>query len=178
MHQADVRAMALVAVLALSLWAPTQADPRADEAPEKAAIAKVIDASIGWFKTKDFDLLFTSLAEDPDFFIFHPDSKSTIRSGEEFRKYSALFRNPDVKYSRHAVRDLRIHLSRLADAAWYSAMLDDCSEYKGKESCWNDCRWTGVLEKQEGRWIIVQMHFSFAADKVAEEAAAKAKEGK
>jgi hypothetical protein len=25
-------------------------------------------------------------------------------------------------------------------------------------------RWTGVLEKREGKWLIVQMHFSFASD--------------
>jgi hypothetical protein len=44
-----------------------------------------------------------------------------------------------------------------------------CGEWNGKPSCWKDTRWTGVLEKREGRWVIVQMHFSFAKDKVLQE---------
>ena len=39
--------------------------------------------------------------------------------------------------------------------------------------CWKDTRWTGVLERRNGEWLIVQMHFSFAADKVLEEAKRK-----
>jgi hypothetical protein len=38
---------------------------------------------------------------------------------------------------------------------------------------WKDTRWTGVLEKRNGKWLIVQMHFSFASDKVAAEVKAK-----
>jgi hypothetical protein len=48
-------------------------------------------------------------------------------------------------------------------------MLEDCGEYKGKPSCWSDCRYSGVLEKRDGRWVIVQAHFSLASDKVIEE---------
>ena len=28
---------------------------------------------------------------------------------------------------------------------------------------WKNTRWTGVLEKREGRWVMAQQHFSFAA---------------
>ena len=37
-----------------------------------------------------------------------------------------------------------------------------------------DTRWTGVLERRDGRWLIIQMHFSFAADKVKAEVLAAA----
>jgi len=36
-----------------------------------------------------------------------------------------------------------------------------------------DTRWTGVMEKRAGRWLIVQMHFSFDAAKVAARVKAK-----
>jgi hypothetical protein len=26
-------------------------------------------------------------------------------------------------------------------------------------------RWTGVLEKKEGKWLIMQMHFSFPVER-------------
>ncbi|MEW5983137.1 MAG: nuclear transport factor 2 family protein [Acidobacteriota bacterium] len=36
--------------------------------------------------------------------------------------------------------------------------------YKGQPASWEDTRWTGVLEKRDGRWVIVQQHFSFATE--------------
>jgi len=54
--------------------------------------------------------------------------------------------------------------------AWFSAILDDCGEFKGRAGCWKDTRYTGVLEKREGKWVFCQMHFSFAVDKVRAEA--------
>lgn len=37
-------------------------------------------------------------------------------------------------------------------------------------------RWTGVLEKRDGRWVIVQMHGSLEADKVLKNAETKKSE--
>jgi ketosteroid isomerase-like protein len=135
---------------------------------EKQAIAKAVDAGIGWFATKDFDLLFRTMADDPDLFFFSPDSKGTIHGIEAFRKQSAIWRDPGSKYLSHAVRDLRIHLHGSGEVAWFSAILDDCGEYGGQKGCWKDTRWTGVLEKRDGRWVIMQQHFSFASDHVRE----------
>lgn len=49
----------------------------------RAAIAQVIDDSIGWFEDKDFDRLFRALADDPDLFMFQPGSTGTIRGIEQ-----------------------------------------------------------------------------------------------
>jgi len=166
----------LLGILALAGGVVSGAGRAADVASDKAEIARVIDSSIGWFKTKDFDLLFRVLPDDPEFFIFHPDSRTTVRGGEAFRKLAEVFRDPELTYAGHEIRDLRISLSRSGDVAWFSAILDDCSQRKGKKSCWKDCRWTGVVEKRDGRWVIAQMHFSLASDKVAEEARQSAPE--
>ncbi len=166
------RVLGVASLLGILLSVPVAAaaaDPAALPA-EREAIAKIIDDSIGWFADKDFDRLFNAFADDADFFIFHPDSKSTIHGMAAFREFSGFFRNPELVYAGHEINDLKIGVSRAADAAWFSALLKDCSEYKGRKSCWEDCRWTGVLEKRDGRWVIVQMHFSFAEDRVAEAA--------
>ena len=156
------------ACLALAaLGTAAEAAPRNPEA-EKATIAKVIDGSIGWFKNKDFDLLFRVIADDPDLFMYQPTSESTVRGIEQFRRSSAIWRDPANKYVSHEIRDLRIHLHSSGEVAWFSAMLEDCGDYGGKVGCWKDTRWTGVLEKRQERWVIMQMHFSFAADKVLE----------
>jgi len=166
MHIRDV--IVRVAVLAFVLSLPCGL-AAAESAAEKAVVAKVIDDSIGWFKDKDFERLFGTLADDPDLFMYQPTSDATIRGIEDFRRFSAVWKNPEVRYASHAIRDLAIRLSRSGDVAWFRALLDDCSETKGRVGCWKDCRWTGVLEKREGRWVIVQMHFSFAADKVRDQ---------
>ena len=48
--------------------------------------------------------------------------------------------------------------------AWFSCLLDDFGEWDGQPVGWKDCRWTGVLEKREGKWLLVQQHFSLASD--------------
>jgi hypothetical protein len=45
---------------------------------DRVEVEKVIHDAIGWALTKDVNRLFSIVAQDEDFFIFHPDSKSTI----------------------------------------------------------------------------------------------------
>jgi ketosteroid isomerase-like protein len=132
---------------------------------EKERIREVISASIGWALTKDTDLLYRSLAKDERFFIFHPDSKSTIRGFEAFKQYvERLFLDEAFKATGFEIKELDIHIADSGNVAWFSCLLDDHGEWNGKPSSWIDFRWTGVLEKQKDQWKIVQMHFSKASD--------------
>ncbi len=130
---------------------------------EETAIATAVDDGIGWFKTKDFDLLFRVHSAGEDLFMYQPRSTDTVRSGEEFRRFAEVFRKPGFTYLRHQVKDLRIHRARLENVAWFSALLDDCALIDGKEGCWTNARWTGVLAKHQGQWVIVNGHLSFTA---------------
>lgn len=141
--------------------------PRPGSAPasaDDAAIARAIDDGIGWFRNKDFDLLFRVHSPGPEFFLYQPDGADTVRSGAEFRAFAEVFRREGFTYLRHEVKELRVHRARIEDVAWFSALLDDCALVDGREACWRDARWTGVLEKRRGAWVIVQGHLSFTAD--------------
>ena len=157
-----------VVVAAALLMGTTPCRGEIDVGAEKAAIGRAVDASIGWFATKDFDLLFSTMADDADMFFFSPDAQGTVHGIEAFRQLSPVWRDPGNRYLSHEIRDLRIHLHPSGEVAWFSAILDDCGEYGGQVGCWKDTRWSGVLEKREGRWVLMQQHFSFAADKVRE----------
>jgi acetyl esterase/lipase len=160
----------LIVLLTLALLTPLLGtDPPSDQ----ERIAAVIDDSIGWFKTKNFDRLFEIFPEDPDLVLFHPNAKDTVIGGKAFRDGSALWKNPGNVYVSHEIRDLRIKLSESGTVAWWSAILDDCGSYGGRTFCWKDCRWTGVVEKRAEKWVIVQAHFSFGADQVAEQIKAR-----
>lgn len=132
---------------------------------EMVEIKRVIHDAIGWALTKDIDRLFSIVAQDDDFFIYHPDSKSTIIGFEAFAKLGEnVWLKDEFKATGFKVKDLRVKSAEQGNAAWFSCMLDDHAEWNGQPVGWDDCRWTGTLEKRAGNWVIVQMHFSFAKD--------------
>ena len=157
----------LAVVLASVAWPARAGSSGAGGVDELKQVEKAIHACIGWAKTKDFGLLYGVIANDADFLEVHPDGK-VVRGFEEFKKAEAFWGSPDFKAVRYEIRDLKINLSRSGDVAWFSAILDDINEWKGRPANWEDTRWTGVLEKRDGRWVMVQQHFSFAEKKPAE----------
>ncbi len=137
-----------------------------DREAEKAAVAQAISDHIKWaLPDKNVDRLYATILQDSTFFIFHPDSKSTIVGIEAFRKMvDEVFMNPACKPTSSDIRDLHVDLSPSGDAAWFSAILNDFGEWDGKPYAWLNTRWTGVLVKQDGKWLMAQMHFSFDSD--------------
>lgn len=126
-------------------------------------ISRVIDSCIGWFKTKDFDRLFSVVAHDSNYLSIHPSDR-IVKGFEHFKKNSEIFKHPEFLYVRHEIKDLIINLSRAGDVAWFYCVLNDINTWNGQPANWENTRWTGVLEKRDGRWVIVQQHFSFAAE--------------
>jgi len=128
-------------------------------------VEQTIHACIGWALTKDLNKLYSAIAQDDDFFIFHPDSKSTIYGFEAFKRFGEKAWLSDAfKATDYAIKDLRITFAGLGNVAWYSCFLDDHSEWYGKPMGWDNCRWTGTVEKRGDSWVVVQMHFSFPTD--------------
>ena len=136
---------------------------RNEKEDSKSEVKKAIESTIGWAKNKDFELLYSIIANDPDYLEVDPDS-GLIRGFDEFKKNELIWANPDFKAIRYDIRDLKIDLAEQGNVAWFYCILDDINEWKGQPASWMNTRWTGVLEKRDGKWIMVQMHFSFAKD--------------
>lgn len=151
----------IILLAALAVPGPARARAYAGDA-ETEAVARAIHACIGWAGTKDFGLLYRVIAGDEEFLEVHPDG-AVVKGITEFRKAEAFWGSPDFKAVRYDIRDLDIRFSRGGDVAWFFAVLDDINEWKGRPANWEDTRWTGVLEKRDGRWVMVQQHFSYAA---------------
>lgn len=132
---------------------------------DRTEVEKTITDNIGWALEKDLNRLFSTVAQDGDFFIFHPDSKSTIVGFEAFKSMGEeIWMNDAFKATDFSIKDLRVNFAELGNVAWFSCYLDDHAEWQGQPIGWDNCRWTGTLEKRGGNWVIVQMHFSFAKD--------------
>ena len=138
------------------------------DANDEVVIRKIIHDSFGWALTKDRALFESIFAKDDDFFTFYPDSKSTVVGWSQFQKYLDKWMDPRNKAKGFDIRDLRLVVSRTGQVAWFSAVVDDEGEWDGKPWGSKDIRWTGVLEKRTGKWVIVQQHMSSATDKVLE----------
>jgi ketosteroid isomerase-like protein len=129
---------------------------------EKQLVEKAIHNCIGWAKDKDISLLYNTIANDSNFIEVHPNDR-IVFGFEDFKKAENFWMSPKFKAVRYEIRDLKINFSKSGDVAWFFCMLDDINEWKGQPANWENTRWTGVLEKQDGKWLIVQQHFSFAS---------------
>ena len=137
-----------------------------DVAAEKQAIEKVIHSSIGWAANKDKELVFSCFADDPELFWFSPRDDGTVHGFQAFVELTeGFFMLDEFQHVSYEIKDLHVQLAETGTVAWYHARLDDFNEWKGQPARWENVRWTGVLEKRDGQWVIVQMHFSDAADK-------------
>jgi ketosteroid isomerase-like protein len=148
---------------AFAAWG-TAGNVNASGGGELKQIEQSIRNCIGWARNKDFRLLYSVIANDPDFLEVHPDG-AVVKGFEEFKKSETFWGSPDFKAVRYDIRDLKIKISKSANVAWFFCILDDINEWKGQPANWENTRWSGVLEKRGGRWIMAQQHFSFAAKK-------------
>jgi ketosteroid isomerase-like protein len=152
----------LAAVLALTIFSSTPAAGNPVPAAEKAAIEKAIRTAVGWAQTKDRTLLESVMSRDDHLFIFNPDAHSTV-GWSQFAKGFAFWMDTRFKSIRYDIRNLRLDISFSGTVAWWSCTLDELASWDGRPIIWEDTRWTGVLEKHAGQWLIMQMHYSFAA---------------
>jgi len=130
---------------------------------ELPVIERTIGNAIGWAKNKDFDLLYSIISNDSNYLEVDP-GQQIIKGFGQFKKNEAFWGDPGFKAIRYEIRDLKISISQSGTVAWYYCILDDINEWKGAQASWMNTRWTGVLEKRKEKWIIVQMHFSFAKE--------------
>jgi len=128
---------------------------------DEIEIKKTINSCFGWAKDKDLELFYSLIAHDTNYISVSP-GKRVVKCFEDVKEKVPFWMNPDFKYVKHDLRDLRITFAKCREVAWFYCILDDINTFKGEPAEWRDTRWTGVVEKRDRKWVIVQQHFSFA----------------
>lgn len=146
--------------MTLTTCAPSES---LDREVELAAVERAINGAIGWAQTKDLDLLYSIIANDSSYLEVHPED-AVVKGFAEFRRMEEFWMNPEFRAIRYEITDLQITLAQSGTVAWFFCMLDDVNEWQGQPASWLNTRWTGVLEKRDERWVMVQMHFSNPVD--------------
>lgn len=144
---------------------PAHDNPSSASEIDREIVERTIRSSISWALTKNKALLDSCFTHNGDLLIYNPYSlEPNIGFDHLERNWEQFWSKDDFKATRFDMRDLHLVFSQTGDVAWYAAIMDDVGEWQGREGGWLNTRWTGVLERRQGRWVIVQQHFSFATD--------------
>lgn len=127
--------------------------------PEINPIKKVLDTVLIAQEEGNLELFSQCFAQDEDTLNIGTDIDEIWYGWQAFQEWmtQAIKTKPDYSI---AAKDTRIQLSQSKEVAWYSQLLDTCLETKGEPFRLEGFRHTGVLEKRNERWLIVQSHIS------------------
>lgn len=129
--------------------------------PESAQLK--IEARIEQFfqamNTQDLALMEDVLVRDEGMVHIGTDTGEIWRGWKELRA-ATREQFAGLESYEADIQDLTIHLSASGDAAWYSHLLDARIVSRGEEQRWKGARFTGVFEKKNGQWKMVQTHVS------------------
>jgi len=159
-----MKAWMMALLVAFACLLPASGRQLKDQEAEKEKIAQAVTAVIGWAQDKNLDLFYSVIAHDDNYISVSP-GKRVVKRFEDVKKNVPFWMSQDFKHIRHELKDMRITFAKCGEVAWFYCVLDDINTYKGEPASWENTRWTGVVEKRDGRWVIVQQHFSFASDK-------------
>ena len=65
-----------------------------------------------------------------------------------------------LEYYKADIRDLTVDVAESGDVAWYFHKLDAEIKSQGNITHWQGARFTGVLQKIDGQWVMQQTHVS------------------
>ncbi|RLD82179.1 MAG: hypothetical protein DRJ15_02295 [Bacteroidetes bacterium] len=119
---------------------------------------------------EDFTTVEQTWAPDDDIVLFGTDGDEQMVGFGEIKK--AMSRQFDeFENTLINISDQKIKISKGGNTAWFSQVLDYNFIYQGENMSFEGIRSTGVMEKREGQWKLVQGHLSVPYEAEIEEEA-------
>ena len=131
---------------------------------EAQKITQTINNVFGWAVNKNIDLFLNSISSDSIFRSITPYNR-VVYYPEGIKQNKKFWLDPRFKAISHEIKDLKIEFSQSKNYAWFYCTVSDYNEWDGNPANWENARWTGVLEKRNNDWKVVQQHFSFSNNK-------------
>ena len=132
---------------------------KVDLEAEKAKVKSVVDQFEQVWETKDMELFSRIMAHDADMVVYGSDAPEHFVGWEALKEaVEKMF--PSFENTTITVKDQVIKVHRSGHVAWFSEVWDWDLMVEGKPVRCEGCRFTGVLEKQNGNWVFVQFHNS------------------
>jgi hypothetical protein len=126
---------------------------------EKTKVKVVLDDFKKFWETKDLNLLSKIMSHDKDMVNYGTDANEVFIGFDAF-KDSIAPKLSAVSGIKINVRNQVINVDADASTAWFSEIWDWDISMGGQSMQQHNNRLTGVLEKQQSNWVIVQFHNS------------------
>jgi len=126
---------------------------------ERTKVMQVLDNFIKAHEEKNLDLLLSCFSDKPDIVIIGTDEDELwvdkVSMGDAQKKAYETFN--EIKLS---VRDKILKMCETGDLAWFYMKVNWYVDSEGKQFTFDGVRTTGVLDVENGKWQIVQLHTS------------------
>lgn len=144
--------------------------PEVDIDKELSEIRSVLEQYELARESEDFATVEQIWASDEDIILFGTEGDEQMVGMEEIGK--AMSRQFDeLENTLINISEQKIKLSKDGKIAWFSEVLDYNFIYEGENMAFEGIRFTGVMEKRDGMWQLVQGHLSVPYEAELEEEA-------
>ncbi len=135
---------------------------------EKEKVNTVLDINIKASETKDIAMVSNVYAHDSDMVVFGTDLAERFVGWENLekalKKMYAAFNEASYEVSNRTIK-----IENDGDVAWFTEVQNVKLIVNEEPLEIKNARHTGVLEKRDGKWVIVQSHFSLPVEGQAAE---------
>ena len=134
-----------------------------NKADEISAIETLLEEYVIANENQDFDLIEKIWAPDSNIILYGTDSDERLMGWTNIRNaVREQFLQIDETYI--SASDQFIKLNCVGTTAWFAETLDYNFVYKDEAKSFKGLRFTGVVEKRDGQWKLVQAHLSLPAN--------------
>lgn len=131
----------------------------AETAEARHEVKAVLEVFFRALDTRDMARIEQVVAHDPEM-VHIGTARDEIWRGWDSLREATREQFAGLEAYEATIRELTVHLSPGGEVAWYAHLLDARIRSRGREHVWRGARFTGVLERREGRWVMVQTHVS------------------
>lgn len=148
----------IIVILAL-LTACQQAPPMIDKQAEINKIENLLETYMIANETQDMELIKKVWANKPDIIVFGTAKEEKLIGWDQIE---GAVKNQFIHFQETflSMSDQVINVNETGNTAWFSAILNYNFIYQGEPKSFEGNRFTGVLEKTNHDWHIVQSHMS------------------
>lgn len=125
----------------------------------KQEATKVVNQFAEFWQTENMDLLSEIMAHDADMVNFGSDVSEHFVGYDNFRSVAEQMM-PMLDSTTITIREQVVNVDSTGTLAWFSEFWDWKLKMQGQPVEIPGQRLTGVLQKRNGKWVIVQFHNS------------------
>jgi ketosteroid isomerase-like protein len=135
---------------------------KADCQDDKEAIENLLENYILANENQDFDLIESIWADDEDIILYGTASDERLMGWQSIQdaitEQFGLITDTYISSSNQFIK-----LNCTGNTAWFAETLNYNYMYKDVANSYESMRFTGVVERIDGKWVLVQAHLSLPA---------------